>query len=344
MSFGLGIDNRILITGAGGFVGSWLAKDLAAGGAAVVCMLRDKPRLSALSALGVEDQVDIVLGDVTDFRVVERVINEYDVRLCYHLAAQPIVGIARRSPIATFDTNIRGTWNILEACRQFGRMEGIVVASSDKAYGEHRRLPYTEDFTLNGLYPYDVSKACADALARCYNHTYGLPVVVSRMANIYGGGDFNFSRLIPGTIRSVLAGKDPTLRSNGSPERDYIFIADAVRGYVLLADKIMTDTSIAGQAFNFGTGSAIRALDLVELIIRLSGARGLSPKPGSTTGLQGEIDRQSLDASRAARILGWRPAVGLEDGLAMTIEWYRRHFGTTGKGAHEDSACVLGPR
>jgi CDP-glucose 4,6-dehydratase len=344
MSLGFGTDNKILITGAGGFVGSWLAENLVAGGAAVVCMLRDKPRLSALAALGIADRVDIIWGDVTDFGVVERVINEYGVRLCYHLAAQPIVGVAHRSPLATFDTNIRGTWNLLEACRRSGHVEAVVVASSDKAYGDHYRLPYTEEFTLNGLYPYDASKACADALARCYHHTYGLPVVVSRMANIYGGGDFNFSRLIPGTIRSVLAGKDPSMRSDGTPERDYIFIEDAVRGYVSLAEKITSDASIAGQAFNFGTGAAIRAADLVESIIRLSGAAGLRPRPAPSARLQGEIDRQSLDASKAARILGWRPAVGLEEGLARTIAWYRTYFGSAGKGIHEDSACLLGLR
>ncbi len=344
MSYGFSADNRILVTGAGGFVGSWLARALADGGAAVVCMLRDKPRLAALSALGMEDRVDIVWGDTTDFHVVERVVNEYEVRMCYHLAAQPIVGIAHRSPRATFDANIRGTWNILEACRQSGFVEGVVVASSDKAYGDHERLPYTEDFTLDGLYPYDASKACADVLARCYHHTYGLPVVVARMANIYGGGDFNFSRLIPGTIRSILAGKDPAMRSDGTPERDYVFVDDAVRGYMLLADKVRTDPSIAGQAFNFGTGSATSALHLVELVIRLSGEAGIVPRPRSAPGLQGEIDRQSLDASKAERLLGWRPLTGLAEGLAMTIEWYRTYFGSAGKGIHEDSTCVYGSR
>jgi CDP-glucose 4,6-dehydratase len=340
----LGTYRRILVTGAGGFVGSWLAKHLADGGAEVVCLLRDKPRLSTLTALGLDDLVDVVWGDITDFGTVERVMNEYDVGLCFHLAAQPIVGVAHRSPLATFDTNIRGTWNVLEACRRSDLMRGVVVASSDKAYGDHRRLPYTEEFTLDGLYPYDASKVCADVLARCYHHTYGLPVVVCRMANTYGGGDFNFSRLIPGAIRSILAGRAPTLRSDGTPERDYLFIEDAVRGYRLLAERLLIDRGIAGQAFNFGTAKAVSARDVVELIIRLSGAEGMSLSVASSSRTRGEIDRQSLDASKAGRLLGWKPVTDLQNGLAKTIEWYRQHFGLAEKGSYEDSACLCGPR
>jgi CDP-glucose 4,6-dehydratase len=228
--------------------------------------------------------------------------------------------------VPTFEANVRGTWNLLEACRS-ARVERIVVASSDKAYGDQEALPYTEEQPLDAVFPYDASKACADIVARSYARTYGLPVAVSRMANVYGGGDHNLSRIVPGTIRSVLLGEDPVIRSDGTPLRDYLYVEDAVEAYVTLADSL---PSTAGEAFNFGAGFPISALDLVRLILRLSDASGLEPRILSPTKLHGEIDRQYLDSAKAERMLGWRARTGLEEGLARTIAWYREHAAAIG--------------
>ena len=230
----------VLVTGANGFVGSWVAKALVDRGADVVAIIRDmhpkhQPAYQEEAMAGL---AGMVKGDITAYEEVARVFNEYGVELCFHLAAQAIVGAANRAPLSTFDTNIKGTWNVLEAARSTGTLKGLVVASSDKAYGEHEELPYTEEFPLNGLNPYDASKACADILARAYARTYELPVTVARCANIYGGGDMNFSRIVPDTIRSLLQGREPVIRSDGKPVRDYMYIEDAVSAYVILAEKI----------------------------------------------------------------------------------------------------------
>ena len=227
----------MLVTGGGGFVGSWLVEALVERGAAVTVILRDEPGLSNFRLLGLASQVNVVQGSITEYALVQRAVNEYDVDTCFHLAAQAIVGAANRSPLSTFESNIRGTWTVLEACRASKLVERVVVASSDKAYGSQPRLPYTEEMSLLGANPYDASKACTDVLAHSYQHTFGLPVAVARCANIYGGGDLNLSRLIPGTIRSVLAGERPLIRSDGTPVRDYLYVHDAVSAYLTLAEQ-----------------------------------------------------------------------------------------------------------
>jgi len=319
-------NRSVLVTGAGGFVGSWLAKALVEAGARVTCILRDRPKFSNFRLFELDEVVDIVWVDLTDYINVERILNEYEIEICFHLAAQAIVGVANSNPLSTFESNIRGTYHLLEACRRCSTVQAMIVASSDKAYGDQEQLPYREEFPLNGLYPYDASKACVDILARCYYHTYKLPVAVTRMANTYGGGDFNFSRLIPGTIRYILKDEDPIIRSDGTPERDYLYISDAVDGYLKLAERLLEDSGMAGQAFNFGTGLPVSVIDLVNMLIRLSGNDIVSPRIMSPTKIHGEIDRQYMDSSKANQILGWQAKTRLEEGLRKTIDWYRDHF------------------
>jgi CDP-glucose 4,6-dehydratase len=312
---------RVLVTGAGGFVGSWLARALVDGGADVTCILLDRDRHSSLETQQIADRVTACSGDLVDLEFVRRVFAESKVDSCFHLAAQPIVTEANDSPLPTFASNIQGTWNLLEACRTTEGIARVVVASSDKAYGDQPVLPYTEETPLAAVYPYDASKACTDILARSYARTYGLPVAVTRMANIYGGGDRNASRIVPGTIASALAGESPVVRSDGSPVRDYLYVEDAVRGYLALAEALPND-QIQGEAFNFGSNSPIAVRELVELIIERVGT-AVEPDVRATAKLHGEIDRQYLDSSRAERILGWRPQVSLTEGLDRTIAWYR---------------------
>jgi CDP-glucose 4,6-dehydratase len=315
-------EKNVLVTGAGGFVGSWLSQALLERGAAIAVIERDQPSLSNLRRLGLASQVNVVQGSVTDYALVERALNEYEVDTCFHLAAQAIVGAANRSPLSTFESNIRGTWTVLEACRLSGLVERVVVASSDKAYGSQPQLPYSEEMPLLGTNPYDASKACTDILARTFQRTYSVPVAVARCANIYGGGDLNFSRLVPGTIRSILAGERPVIRSDGTPVRDYLHIDDAVSAYLVLAEQ-MGREDVSGQAFNFGANSPISALDLVQLILNVCGAPHLVPDIRGVGKPANEIDRQYLDSRKAADLLGWGPKVSLEDGLRRTVEWYR---------------------
>ena len=312
----------VLVTGAAGFVGSWLTQALVERGAAVTVILRDEPGLNNFQLLGLASQVNVVRGSTTDYALVERTFNEYEVDTCFHLAAQAIVGAANRSPLSTFESNIRGAWTVLEACRTSRLVERVVVASSDKAYGSQPRLPYTEEMPLLGVNPYDASKACTDILARSYRHTFSLPVAVARCANIYGGGDLNFSRLIPGTVRSALAGERPIIRSDGTPVRDYLYIDDAVSAYLTLAEQ-MEREDVCGQAFNFGANSPISALELVQRILDVCGAAHLVPDIRGVGKLTDEIDEQYLDSRKAARVLGWVPTVSLEEGLRRTVEWYQ---------------------
>ncbi len=319
-------DKRVLVTGANGFVGSWLCHRLVLEGARVVAIIRDHVPGSNFHRLGLDTQVDEVWGTLTDFTSVSRVASEYRVEYCFHLAAQAIVGVANQSPLSTFDSNIRGVWNLLEALRLHTTIRGVVVASSDKAYGVPLELPYREDYPLNPIYPYDTSKACADLLARCYFCTFGLPVAVTRFANIYGGGDLNFSRIVPDSVRAVLKGNNPVLRSDGTPERDFVFVDDAVDLYLEIARRL-PGREVAGEVFNGGHNRPVKILDLVEKIIDLSGQQGLKPDiRGKNTGY-GEIDRQWLDATKAREVLGWTPKIGLEEGLSRTIDWYREYFG-----------------
>lgn len=310
---------NVLVTGGTGFVGSWITKGLFEKNANVIVLIRDltQPQIKFLPNVRA-----VVKGDLLDYELLLRTINEYDVDTCFHLAAQAIVSAANRNPISTFDTNIRGTWNLLEALRNSKTIKRVVVASSDKAYGKHEKLPYSEDFNLNGLYPYDASKACEDIIARAYFNTYGLPVTVTRFANIYGGGDFNLSRIIPDTVRSLILNKSPVIRSDGTPVRDYIYISDVVDGYLTLAEKI---EKALGNAFNFGTNKPVSVLELVNLIIKIS-EKDLTPLIEGKGTPSGEIDRQFLDSSKAKRVLGWEAKVPLEEGLRKTYKWYESNI------------------
>ena len=319
---------RVLVTGAGGFVGSWLAHRLVEQGAHVVCLLyeRHRRRPSNLALLGDTERVTVVWGDLADAAGVEAAVRGEAVDTCFHLAAQPLVGIANDSPVSTFEANILGTWTLLEACRNTPSVERVIVASSDKAYGDQDQLPYTEDMPLNGLYPYDASKACTDLLARSYAKTFGMALAVTRMANIFGGGDFNLSRIVPGTIRAALVGESPIVRSDGTPVRDYLYVEDAVDAYLTLAERL-GDDGVAGEAFNFGTNAPVSVLELVARILAAAGRPDLEPQILSATKIHGEIDRQFLDSGKADRVLDWRATTSLDEGLRRSVVWYRAHLG-----------------
>lgn len=318
-------ERKVFITGANGFLGSWLTKALVDKGAEVVALVRDRVTRGGLHLQNLEGQVTMVSGDLTNYALLERTLNEYWIDTCFHVAAQSIVAVANRSPLSTFESNIRGTWHLLEACRNSQTVTRIVVASSDKAYGGHDQLPYEESFNLNGIYPYDASKACADILARCYARTYNLPLAVTRCANLYGGGDLNFSRLIPDTIRAVLTHRDPIIRSDGTLVRDYMYIQDAVDAYLLLAENMEKD-GIKGEAFNFGTERPASVIEVVTKIIKLSGQYDLKPNILGKGKPHAEIDRQYLSSHKVAERLGWRVKWTFEEGLRETIEWYRHYL------------------
>ena len=316
-------NRNVLITGGDGFVGGWLAKALADKVRNVVILVRDIKRESVYRILGLESKVTQVLGDLTDYGLLLRVFNEYSIDSCFHLAAQTQVQIANRSPVSTFESNIKGTWNLLEACRNTKTMERVIVASSDKAYGVQKKLPYTEESPLLGIYPYDASKACADILARSYFASYGLPVVVTRNANTYGGGDLNFARIVPDAIRCILGGKEFEIRSDGTPVRDYMYVEDAVSGYLTLAEQF-EKKGVKGEAFNFGTEEPVSVLELFKMIATLCGKPGIKPKILGSA--KNEIDKQFLDINKAKKILDWKPSFSLEDGIKLTIKWYKKYF------------------
>jgi len=297
---------------------------MADAGAEVTVILRDSPAVSNFSLLGLDGRVNIVWGSITDLALVQRAVNEYEISTCFHLAAQAIVGHTNSSPLSTFESNIRGTWTVLEACRLSGRRIGVVIASSDKAYGFQAQLPYREDTPLLGNNPYDASKACTDILAQCYAHSYDMPLAIARCANIYGGGDLNFSRLVPGAFRSALNREAPLIRSDGSPLRDYIHVDDAVRAYVSLAEHL-DDPRVTRHAFNFGTGSPLSVLDLVKQILVACDLADIQPVIAGNPLLR-EIEAQSLDSRMAANVLGWKPAVSLASGLTQTRDWYASFF------------------
>jgi CDP-glucose 4,6-dehydratase len=321
-------DKSILVTGAQGFIGSWLVSRLLDEGARVVVLRRDIPAESRFGIEGLEDRCDIVLGDLVDYESLVRALNEYEVKAVFHLGAQTIVGTANRSPLSTYETNIRGTYLLLEACRAVGvvgdGIERVVVASSDKAYGSHDELPYSEDFALQPRYPYDVSKAATDMIARSYAVTYGLPVAVTRLANVYGGGDFNFSRIVPDTARALVRGDRPVIRSDGTPERDYIYAPDAVDAYLAIA-RSLDDPEMHGRAWNAGAGRPYSVKEIVSRLIAVSG-RDAEPDIQGEGTPHGEIDRQFLDSSRIHEELGWEPRWELDDGLRETWTWYERHL------------------
>jgi CDP-glucose 4,6-dehydratase len=318
-------DRNAFVTGATGFVGAHVARTLVEQGARVVCLQRDALPTNSLDLFDLRHRVTVINGIVEDRSLMERIINEYEIQAVFHLAAQAIVGVANRSPLSTFESNIRGTYSLLEACRTGQMIRSVVVASSDKAYGSHEDLPYREDYPLLGLFPYDASKACTDILARSFAHTYGTPVAVTRSANIYGPGDINLSRIIPGTIVSVLRDQPPIIRSDGTPVRDFVYIDDVVRGYVLIAEKI---DEVRGEAFNLSAGQPVQMIDLVERIIKLSG-KNLEPRIMSQKKIEREIDAQYLSAEKVDERLAWRAKVGLDNGLQRTIEWYRDYLRET---------------
>ncbi|RJR41478.1 MAG: NAD-dependent epimerase/dehydratase family protein [Deltaproteobacteria bacterium] len=313
-------DRPTLVTGATGLLGGWLVPRLLEEGAEVVCLVRDWVPQSELVSSGVMNRVKAVRGEVQDQALLERVLGEYEIDTVFHLAAQTIVGIANRNPVSTFASNIGGTWALLEACQRSPAVRQIVLASSDKAYGEPNGKRYKEDHPLHGRHPYDVSKSCADLIAQSYAATYGLPVAVTRCGNFFGGGDLNWNRLVPGTIRSILRGQCPVIRSDGSYVRDYFYIEDAAAAYMLLAEKLAAAPELRGQAFNFAHDTTLTVLELVEQILKLMNSR-LTPMILNEA--RSEILHQSLDAGKARQVLGWRPRYSLEEGLTRTISWYR---------------------
>jgi CDP-glucose 4,6-dehydratase len=317
-------NRNAFVTGATGFVGAHVARHLIARGARVICLQRDSVRANPLDLFGLRRDVTIINGPVEDHALMERVLTEYEIEAVFHLAAQAIVGAANRSPLSTFEANIRGTYSLLEACRRAETVKRVVVASSDKAYGSHDLLPYGEDHALLGLFPYDASKACTDIIARSYAHTYKTPVAVSRFANIYGPGDMNLSRIIPGAIVSALRDEAPIIRSDGTPVREFVYVDDVARGYLLLAEKI---DEVAGEAFNFGAGERRSMLELVNRIIKIAGKEGrIEPRVMLQRKIEREIDAQYLSADKAEARLGWRAEVSLDEGLKRSIEWYHAHL------------------
>jgi CDP-glucose 4,6-dehydratase len=314
-------DRPVLVTGCAGLLGSWLTRALIARGAFVVGLIRDWIPESELFRSGALARLNVVRGDLRDQETLERILGEYEINTVFHLAAQTIVGIANRNPVSTFESNIRGTWSLLEAARRSPLVRQTVVASSDKAYGTHERLPYSEDAALQGRHPYDVSKSCADLIAQSYAATFGLPVCVTRCGNLYGGGDLNWNRLVPGTIRSALRGERPVIRSDGSYIRDYFYVEDGALCYLTLAEQMAARPELHGQAFNFSNEIQVTVLDLARSILRLAGADDLELDVRAEA--QHEIPHQYLDATKAREMLGWRPHFSLEEGLTRTIQWYR---------------------
>jgi CDP-glucose 4,6-dehydratase len=307
-------NKNVFVTGGTGFIGFGIVQELVKQGANVIVLVRDiTPTYEKLKNVRA-----IVQGDLLDYDLLLRTLNEYSVDTIFHLAAQAIVTVANKSPISTFDSNIRGTWNLLEAARNTKSIQRMVVASSDKAYGIHKELPYTEDFKLNGIYPYDASKVCQDVLTRTYFKTYGLPVAVTRCANIYGEGDLNFSRIVPDVIQALINDKRPVIRSDGSPERDYMHLSDCVNAYLTIAEQI---DKVKGEAVNFGTGKPVSVLDITNKLIQVS-SKNIQPDVQGKGVPEAEIDRQYLDVTKAKQLLNWETKISLEEGLKLTWDWY----------------------
>lgn len=318
-------DRRVLVTGATGIVGSWLIRSLLASDARVVALIRDADPQSELFRSGLIREVSVVNGALEDFCTVERALNEYEVDTVFHLGAQTIVGTARRFPLATFEANIRGTYNLLEAVRLHADIvQRIVIASSDKAYGEQAHLPYLEKMPLAGRHPYDVSKTCADLLAQSYYHTFNLPIALTRCGNIYGGGDLNWSRIVPGTIRSLLQGESPIIRSDGKFVRDYIYVKDVTCALMRLAERL-ENPRVRGQAFNLSTESPVNVLQIVRVIQEIMDCEEIELRILNRA--EGEIRNQHLSAEKARNILGWNPGFKMTEALTETVSWYRDFLG-----------------
>jgi CDP-glucose 4,6-dehydratase len=325
VSAGHWLDRPVLVTGATGLLGGWLLKRLLASRANVVCLVRDWVPQSEAVRSGALDQVTVVRGDICDLEILDRTLAEYEIDTVFHLAAQTIVGVANRSPISTFETNVRGTWLLLDACRRSPLVRAVVVASSDKAYGEHEVLPYSEDAPLIGRHPYDVSKSCTDLIAQAFATTYGTPVAITRCGNFYGGGDLNWNRVVPGTIRSAIRGTAPVIRSNGKPIRDYFYVEDGAAANMHLAQRLHAHPELAGEAFNFSNSAQVTVSEIVALILEQLGRSDLEPIVQDDA--PNEIQAQYLDPSKAQRVLGWNPEFDLTRGLERTTEWYRAFLG-----------------
>ncbi len=317
------LDRPTLVTGGTGLVGGWLVKSLIEKGATVVCVVRDWVPHSILLSSDLQKNIIIVHGDITDQFFLERVLAEYEIATVFHLAAQTVVGIANRSPISTFESNIKGTWALLEACRRSALTKQIIIASSDKAYGDQEHLPYDESHALQGRHPYDVSKSCADLIAQSYAKTFHLPVVISRCGNFYGGGDLNWNRIVPGTIRSLLRGQAPIIRSDGTYVRDYLYVEDGAAAYVTLAEKLASNEELRGHAFNFSYEEPLSVTALVGQILKCMASDVV---PVVQNQASNEIHDQYLSAEKARRMLGWTPSFSLEKGLRKTVEWYTDYF------------------
>ncbi len=317
------LDRPVMVTGASGFLGGWLIRRLLDCGADPVCPVRDWVPGSQLIRDGLSEKVNLVRGDITDQALLERTLGEYEVKTVFHLAAQTIVPIANRNPVSTFESNIRGTWSLLEACHRSPAVEQVVVASSDKAYGRQETLPYHEELPLEGTFPYDVSKSCSDLIAQSYFATYRLPVVITRCGNFYGGGDLNWNRIVPGTIRSALRGQRPLIRSDGRYIRDYFYIEDGAAAYMLLAEQLAEKPDLAGEAFNFSNEIQLTVLELVEAILKVTGSE---LEPDVRGGAEHEIRHQYLSAEKARRELGWAPLFEIDEALERTVDWYRKYL------------------
>ena len=313
-------DRRVFVTGATGLVGGWLVEKVSASGADVITLVRDWVPASKLLSSSLMQKVTVVRGDLSDPLFLERILAEYEIQTVFHLAAQTIVPIANKNPLSTFESNIQGTWNLLEACRSVSSVKSIVVASSDKAYGDADILPYRETFPLNAIYPYDVSKACADMICQSYASTFDLPIVITRCGNFFGGGDLNWNRIIPGTIRAIVRGDVPVIRSDGSLVRDYIYVEDAVSAYMTLSEKLFNNKELKGEAFNFSNETQKSVLELTNLILEIMES---DLKPIVQRNNNGEIKAQYLDSTKAREKLAWKAKFGIEEGLRKTIDWYK---------------------
>ena len=320
-------DRPVLVTGATGLLGGWIVDALIQRHADVVCIVRDWVPQSELVRRGMLERVKLARGDVRDQAFLERALNEFEIDTVLHLAAQTIVGTANRNPVSTFETNVGGTWALLEAARRCPRVKQIVLASSDKAYGDQPKLPYTEDMPLQGNHIYDASKSCADLVAQSFARVYGSPVAITRCGNFYGGGDLNWNRIVPGTIRSIVRGERPVIRSDGTFVRDYIYAEDAVGAYLFLAEHLARNEKLRGEAFNFSNENQVTVRELVDRILKMMGS---SLKPEVLNETSNEIRHQYLSAEKARRLLGWRPQFTLDSGLERTIGWYRQFLAEHG--------------
>jgi len=325
---GFWLDRPTFVTGGTGLVGSWLVRCLVEAGADVVCLVRDWVPQSELVRTHWIERVKVVRGNIRDRELLERTLGEYEIDTVIHLAAQTIVTIANRNPLSTFETNVAGTWNLMEACRRSPKVKQVVVASSDKAYGDQEKLPYDENTPLQGQHPYDVSKSAADLIAHSYAISFETPVVITRCGNFYGGGDLNWNRIVPGTIRSVLRGQPPVIRSDGQFVRDYFYVEDGAAVYMLLAEQLANHPEYRGEAFNFSYGSQVTVLALVQRILKRMKS---DLRPVILNEASNEIRKQTLNADKARQKLGWRPLFNLDEGLDRTIAWYREFLADPGQ-------------